>query len=187
MQTPLRLEFRNVDRSTELEDAVRQHVDKLERLSDEIVGCRAVVELPHRHKSHGERYHVLVAVEVPGTEIVVSDDPGDRERRVDAFAAIHDAFDAAERQLRDYVRQRRLETKTHYVPSRGRAVELDEGFGRLEALVDGREIYFHRNSVVDDGFDALEVGNEVLFEEEPGNEGPQAVFVKRIGAGRIPE
>ena len=46
---------------------------------------------------------------------------------------------------------------------------------------DGREIYFHRNSVLDGDFDRLTVGSEVRFVEEPGEKGAQATTVRMIG------
>ncbi len=42
---------------------------------------------------------------------------------------------------------------------------------------DRREIYFHRKRVAQPGFDRLEIGTEVEFVEEAGNEGPQARMV----------
>jgi len=49
------------------------------------------------------------------------------------------------------------------------------------ATADGQELYFHRNSVLEDAFDRLEVGTEVRFAEEQGNEGPQASTVALLG------
>ena len=51
-----------------------------------------------------------------------------------------------------------------------------QGYGFLET-VDHREVYFHRNAVLDPGYDRLEVGNEVQFVEEQGAQGPQARMV----------
>src|ERR1700730_13684517 len=42
-----------------------------------------------------------------------------------------------------------------------------EGDGFIETA-DGREVYFHRNSVLDDAFEHLTVGSEVRFAEEMG-------------------
>jgi len=42
---------------------------------------------------------------------------------------------------------------------------------------DGREIYFHRNSVLNAAFDDLKIGAEVRFAEEEGEQGPQASTV----------
>jgi cold shock CspA family protein len=46
---------------------------------------------------------------------------------------------------------------------------------------DRREIYFHRSSVLDGGFDRLKIGVEVRFAEELGEEGPQASTVQPVG------
>jgi cold shock CspA family protein len=77
----------------------------------------------------------------------------------------------------------RGEVKTPAGPPQGRVVRLfpEDGFGFLEAP-DGREVYFHRNSVLE-GFDSLEVGSEVRFAEEQGIEGPQASTVSLVGKG----
>jgi cold shock CspA family protein len=40
-------------------------------------------------------------------------------------------------------------------------------FGFLESN-DGQEVYFHRNSVLGDGFSRLHVGSRVTFAEEMG-------------------
>jgi cold shock CspA family protein len=55
--------------------------------------------------------------------------------------------------------------------------EEDHGFLRT---VDGREIYFHRNAVVNRDFDELEVGMGVNYDEEQGVEGPQASSVRVV-------
>ena len=60
------------------------------------------------------------------------------------------------------------------------ALNLTEGFGFLETA-DGREIYFHKNSVLDGAFSRLSVGARVAFAEEPGDKGPQASTVRLLG------
>jgi len=45
---------------------------------------------------------------------------------------------------------------------------------------DGREIYFHRNSVLHDDFERLAIGTEVRFDEEEGDKGPQASSVQVV-------
>jgi len=46
---------------------------------------------------------------------------------------------------------------------------------------DGREVYFHLNSVLDDSFDRLTVESEVRFVEEMGEKDPQASTVHLVG------
>ncbi len=53
-------------------------------------------------------------------------------------------------------------------------------FGFLETA-DGREIYFHRNSVLNGGFARLAVGSRVTFAEELGEKGAQASTVRLLG------
>ena len=52
-------------------------------------------------------------------------------------------------------------------------------FGFLESA-DGREIYFHRNSVLDNAFSQLVSGSRVTFAEEMGEKGPQASTLKLL-------
>ena len=60
----------------------------------------------------------------------------------------------------------------------------DQDYGRIQAS-DGRDIYFHRNSLVRGEYDDLEVGSEVRFVEEAGEQGPQASTVHVVGKHHI--
>ena len=46
------------------------------------------------------------------------------------------------------------------------------------ATGDGREVYFHKNSVLNGGFARLKPGSSVSFAEEDGEKGAQASTVK---------
>ena len=72
--------------------------------------------------------------------------------------------------------------KHHEGPSIGTVLRIDPSgeFGFLETS-DGQEVYFHRNSVLADGFSRLTVGSRVTFAEEPGDKGAQATTVKLLG------
>jgi cold shock CspA family protein len=72
-------------------------------------------------------------------------------------------------------------TKTHELTPVARVVRLfpEAGYGFIKTP-EGRELYFHRNSVISPGFNHLEVGTEVRFDEEMGEKGPQATTVKVI-------
>jgi cold shock CspA family protein len=84
--------------------------------------------------------------------------------------------------LQDQVRRLQGHTKQHDGQPIGTVTRLDPSgeFGFLEAA-DGHELYFHRNSVLDDGFRKLAAGTRVTFAEEAGEKGPQASTVKLLG------
>jgi cold shock CspA family protein len=181
MQLPVQITFRDIPRSDAIEAAIRDKVAKLEQVYDRIMGCRVVVEAPHRHRHKGKLYHVRVDLTVPGGELVASRGPNAHHSHVDAYVAVRDAFEAARRQLEGFVRRQRRDVKTHEIPAHGRVSQLmpTEGYGRIQTI-DGQEVYFHRNSVLD-GFDKLEVGSEVRYAVEAGDQGPQASTVQLIG------
>ena len=137
------------------------------------MGCRVTVEESQRRHHQGKLFSVHIDMTVPGRELVVN-----RIENIDLYVAIRDAFDAAKRQLEDHSRKRRGEIKAHAESPRGKVVKIFpfDGYGFI-VTNDGREIYFHRNSVIDPSFDRLEEGAEVAFLEEQGAEGPQAVRV----------
>jgi ribosomal subunit interface protein len=172
MQVPLQITARDVSLSDAVEVNIRSKAANLDTYYDGILGCRVVVEGPGRHHRKGP-FTVRLDLSVPGTELVV-----DRHAHEDLYVAIRDAFDAARRRLEDYARRQRRAVKSHEETHRARVSRLfpEAGYGFLETP-DGREIYFHRHSVLHPGFDRLAVGTEVRFVEEAGEKGPQASTV----------
>ena len=182
MQVPLALQFRDVTATPDLEERIRSKVDRLERHCDHLISCRVLVEQPHKHPASGSPFRIRIEASVPpGHDIVVVKDPQDNALSDSLVTVINTAFTAAERQITELVERQRHEVKSHDVP---RAVVVrinrDEGFGFLETA-EGREIYFHRHAFLDGAFDNLEVGTEVRFTEEMGDEGPQATTVHVLG------
>jgi len=182
MDLPLQITFRNMPPSPAVEESIRKRADRLDRFSKHIMTCRVIVEAPHRHHHQGTRYHVRIDLTVPGGELAVSREPAMHREYEDVYVAIRDAFDAAVRQLEDYVRRHRGETKLHEAQPHARIARLvpDQDHGFLETP-DGREVFFHRHSVLGDGFDRLSPGDEVRFVEEEGEKGPQASTVRAVG------
>ncbi len=108
MDIPLELSFHNLESSDALKEAVRGHVNKLEQFHDHIIGCRVVIEMPHKsQKASGNPPDVHIVVRVPGKEIVVSRElshNGHKKAATDAYAVLDDAFSVAQKQLKDYRR-----------------------------------------------------------------------------------
>jgi hypothetical protein len=139
MSLPMQITFRKMPSSPIVEDWIRAEAAKLKTFYSRPVGCRVVVELPHRHHRKGSPYHICIDLVLPGGEVVVTRAPnlGKRLWQRDEVAvrkhfelerehknlhrAINDAFKAAARLLRDYVCCRRGDVKTHsYSRLRGR-------------------------------------------------------------------
>lgn len=181
MEHPVQITFRGLEPTDALTKAVEDRAYELEQYFNKIQSCKVVAESSHRSHRQGNLYHVRIRLAVPGEEIVVSRDPAEHAQNEDMYLAINDAFKETVRRLEDYVRRRRGWVKEHAVPPQGRVVKIfpDEGYGFLEDA-QGREIYFHRNSVLDGAFHRLEVGSEVRFAEETGEKGPQASSVSLI-------
>jgi cold shock CspA family protein/ribosome-associated translation inhibitor RaiA len=189
MQVPLQITFRHMDSSEAVAVRIRERVEDLERFFDRIISCRVIVECQHPRRQQGNLIHIRVDLGVPGREIVVGRDPAAHHAHEDAHVAVRDAFDAVRRLLEDYVRERRGETKLHEVPDHGRIARLlaEQDCGFILA-VDGSEIYFHRNSVANGGFDKLTVGDEVRFvaQHSESAQGPQASTVVPLGKHHLP-
>lgn len=177
MQVPLRITYRDMQRSDALDARIRDKAAKLEEFHPHLVSCHVVVEDRHRHQQQGRQFTVRIDLRVPDHELAVN-----RDHHEDVYVALRDAFDAAGRKLEDLARVRRGDVKTHELPQRGTVARLfaDEGYGFIETP-DGREFYFSRENVVEPAFDQLVAGARVQFIEELAGEGRQA---KRVSVGK---
>lgn len=172
MQVPLRIVFRGMSPSESVEARIRERAELLEQFDAQLIGCRVVVEARHQHHHQGRLYHLRIELEVPGREIVISRDPSEHHAHEDVYVAIRDAFDEARRRLEDHVRRIRLDTKTHEGALHGCIVQMspteDYGFIRTG---DDRDVYFHRNSVIEGDFDRIDIGDDVRFVLHEATEG----------------
>jgi cold shock CspA family protein/ribosome-associated translation inhibitor RaiA len=182
VQSPLQIVFHDLERSDAIEAAVRRHAEELEQFYDRITSCRVVIEAPHRHQHQGRVYGVRIDLGVPRKVIVVDRPRHLHQAHEDVYLAVADAFRAARRQLEDHVRRMRGDVKHREGSEHARVLRInpEEGYGFLETL-QGQQVYFHRNSVLDDGFDRLEVGTEVRYTPGEGEEGPTAASVQAVG------
>ncbi|TAL24972.1 MAG: HPF/RaiA family ribosome-associated protein [Nitrospirae bacterium] len=176
MKLPLQITARNLDLPDAFRENIRDKAEKLDEFYDRIMRCRVVVESPHRHSHEGIKYNVHIEMTVPGAELVIKREPNE-----DLNVAIRDAFDAARRRLEDFARKQRGDVKQREETGHASVTRIfpDKGYGFLTTQ-DGREIYFHKNSVLHDKFKHLKPGMEVRFAEEEGEKGPQASTVTVI-------
>lgn len=106
MKVPLQITGHGIELTQAIDGAITRRVQKLEQFSDQLIGCRVVVEVPHRHHHKGFQYNVHIDLSLPGRELVVK-----REWHTDLYVAIREAFEIARRQLATVTGRRRDSAK----------------------------------------------------------------------------
>jgi cold shock CspA family protein len=188
MQTPPQIAFKGFEPAAHVRERVTQEMARLERFHPRMTSARVVVERVTARRHAGDLYTARIFIVLPGgREVAVTRFQDDAHAHEDVLVAVRDAFDAAQRQIEDLARTQRGDVKTHESPPEGRVArflaEKEAGFIETD---DGREIYFHRNSVVGARFEDLAVDDRVRFQEEMGEQGPQASTVAPIRDRRRP-
>ena len=179
MEGPLEISFRGMEKTGEYESLIEEKVTKLRKVCDYLVSCRVAVE--KHHVSSGNPFRVRVEVGVPPGHRIVGTG-GDSPGVNDLGAAIREAFEVCVRQLRELVERQREDVKRH--PEQETQAVVDrlyekEGYGFLRTT-EGEHVYFHRNSVLNDGFEQLKRGSRVRYSAAEGEKGRQATAVQLI-------
>lgn len=181
MKVPIEITYRHMERVDEIDRLIHQKVAKLDRLFGNLISCRVAIERPQTAQRSGNPYRVRIGLTAPpGHELVVRREPVDNDMHATLRTVVIDAFKAMRRQLEELRERQRGEVKRHDEQPRAVVARIfrGAGYGFLRTA-EGREIYFHRNAVLD-RWDELEVGAEVRFEETEGAEGPQASTVAML-------
>jgi ribosomal subunit interface protein len=190
MQIEPEISFHNLEPDSEVENRIREHIERLTRIYERITTCRVRVDKPNQNQNGTIPPVVRIEISVPGhKDIVVSHEPGHLQNRFqtpDLHNAINEAFRIAERRLSKYkdkltdhgAADMRHEAANEY---RGQVAEVTPGqeFGFLLSK-EGGLLYFHRNSVLTGDFDRLHRGDEVSYVEEMGDNGPMASKVRVV-------
>lgn len=184
MEHPIQITFRSIAHSDAVEFAIRQRAARLDRFCDQIQRCHVTVDMPHAHRHRGNHYVIHIDIVTEAGEVCVTRDASLDDSHKDFQAVIRDAFDAATRQLQADAQRLRGDVKGHsHAPPLGRVARLfpRDGYGFV-VTGDGREIYFHANSVVDAVFERLSVGSEVRFTIAPddSDQGTRAASVHLV-------
>lgn len=134
MPLPVDVTFRNLKAIDRVEEDVRKRAGRLLAYCPDLLACRVLIEIPHHHHLHGNRFQVRVDLAVPGDEIVVNHAPRHRaderrrqepslrkKREIDATRKdlqllVRETFDIVRRKLQDYARRRRGAIKLHPRP-----------------------------------------------------------------------
>lgn len=182
METPVEIDFQGLEPDERVRSVIAAHVRQLEERFGRITAGRVVLKGPGGRHRTGGLFEVSIRLALPdGREVNVDHTRQNDERYSDLPFAINDSFKRARRQLQDHVRKMQGDVKTSVGAPVGVVVELDPlgEFGFIETP-DGREIYFHRNSVLGGEFAKLAVNSHVSYAEEIGDKGPQASTVKLL-------
>ena len=188
MQIAPEISFHNCASSAAVEDAIREHIDRLERIYGHMTKCRVRVDQRNQNQTDTIPPVVRIEISVPGhKDIVVAHEPDHLQRKYQApelHNAINEAFRIAELRLSKFKDKRtdhgtsdmRHESAQEF---RGQIAELTPGedFGFLMTK-EGALLYFHRNSMLTGDFDRLHRGDEVSYVEAMGDNGPTASKVR---------
>jgi cold shock CspA family protein len=181
MKVPLSISYRDVEKSDSIDNLIREKAQKLEQVCDYITSCRVAIERPHSFVKNRNPFRVRIDITLPPQqEVIVAKEPGNNEMDDALPTVIRDAFEAARKQLKKIVELQRQRVKVHpeqEVSAIITQINKEAGFGYI-TTVGGREIYFHKNSVVNEEFEKLETGKGVSFSESMGDKGPQASAIK---------
>jgi len=188
MDRPLEIAFHNMEPSPAIEEEIRQHVEKLEKRYDHLIGCRVSVEALHQQHQTGNVHEVHIVLSVPGRDLAVSREPQKAKERYanpNIRTSLRDAFKAAERQLESFKGKQREDTaKPGASAVLGQVTQIEPGQDHGFILTNtGTQLYFHRDSVTDGRFEDLREGDSVHYVEEAGDAGPTATKVRMGGKG----
>jgi len=172
----LQVEGRNVTVRKAWQEKIENEKERLLRHHPGLIhNLRVAIEGTTHHKEGG--YEVRVIASVPNDTVVVKR-KGEKVR-----ALLGDAFDTLGYQLKELQRKRRQTNKVQEgaVSSASEGVIKkifpNEEYGFI-ATPDGREIYFHENSLKELAFDEINEGDVVNFGEGEGDKGPCAAWVR---------
>ncbi len=183
MQVPLEITFRNLDKVATVEDMIRDKAAKLEQVCDDIISCRVLIEKPQEHMRSGNAFGITVDFRIPPNHDIVVKRKSSGGNVHDVLPTmVRDVFDVSERKLKKVAERRGGNVKRHPRQETQAFVErlfASEGYGFIRSL-DGRDIYFHENSVLNHEFGRMAVGTGVRYVEETGENGPQASTVQIV-------
>ena len=185
MQLPIEISYRGVAKSDEIETLVRDKASRLDKFCDHISRCDVVIEQPNHTQHSGSPFRVRIDVTVPPHhELVADEKPTKHEMHEPLKKVIGDAFRSMERQLKELTARQHHKVKTHEDGAHALVSKLfaADGYGFITDL-QGRDVYFHRDSLKNGDFETLKVGTEVRFDEAHNEKGAHATSVHIISTG----
>lgn len=109
MQTDLQITVRDMPHSEALDARIRERIAKLEKICPRLTSCHVVIAAPHYHQQYRKLFAVRLNIMFPGGEVVVK-----RDNHEDIYIVLHDAFDAAWRELAKATGRRNGSAEPHH-------------------------------------------------------------------------
>lgn len=175
---PFEIAYENMEASPAAEVHVLRGIRRLEKVAPDLVSVRVTLARRNPRRRTGDLYDVNLHLSLPGPDVVVSRTPTPHHEDEDLVLAIGEAFEKARRKVVEQHAVERGDVKQHDASLKGTVSDLFPDYGFIRGA-DGRIVYFHRNSVPDGEWDRFELGDRVLFADEPGEEGPHATTVTK--------
>ena len=114
MQLPVKISYRGLEKSDQIDNLVLDYSARLERFCDRINRCDVAIEQTNHTHNKGNPYRCRIDLTVaPRHELVADARQTDNGIHEPLKKVIHDAFKTMERELRRVVEKQRREVKTH--------------------------------------------------------------------------
>jgi ribosome-associated translation inhibitor RaiA len=114
MQLPVKISYRGLEKSDQIDNLVLEYAARLERFCDHINRCDVAIEQTNHNHNKGNPYRCRIDVTVaPRHELVADERQMDNDTHESLKKVIHDAFKTMERELRRVVEKQRRVIKTH--------------------------------------------------------------------------
>ncbi|MFW5996601.1 MAG: HPF/RaiA family ribosome-associated protein [Verrucomicrobiota bacterium] len=184
MDVPLEIACPDFEKTEAIDNLIQEQAAKLERICSHLISCRVTLEMPQKSQGSGNQFQVRIETHIPPKHhLTVRRESRQSKSAQDPLnAVIHEAFEAMEEQVHKTVDKQRGHVKKHPQQETSGFVSKvfpEEGYGFIES-VNGDEIYFHKNSVLHDDFERLQVGTGVRFVEDAGENGAHATTVQSV-------
>ena len=173
----LQVEARNLEMRKVWQDKIDEETSRLERHHAGFINhLRLTIEGTAHHKEGG--YELRVVASIPNDTVVV------KRKGEKVVPIVVDAFNTLGMQLKELQRKRRQSFKVAPEAAKGtgsegivKSIYPYESYGFI-VTSQGREIYFHENSLKDITMNQLSEGDDVKFGEAEGDKGPCAAWVR---------
>ncbi len=176
----LQIDSRNVAMTPRWKTEIQERMATLHKVQDDLIHGRVTLVNNKHHKQQKNVAEAVVVVTLPGRRTITA-----RKEAKTFEEAIRAGFAAIAIELRKFREKRaHTEVRTPPIPAlRGviSKVYPRKGYGFI-LQEGGGEVYFHKNALHGLVFKELEDGLDVVFEMEPGKNGPQATTVNPVPA-----